>query len=128
MSVATRDAVANSQRVMLSDRFQPELGIGATALEVRSWPETPVQHDTPLPTLMVSALAHWRGGHCLPPSNFRLLGDFEGIIDFYAEVPHSRFQFGVPEEQLYGAKVLGSSIDQRRLGPAHRMRPVFGAV
>lgn len=62
------------------------------------------------------------------PSDLRLLRDFEGVIDFYAQVPHSRLQFGVRKEQLYGTKILGSPIDQRRLGPTHRVRPIVGAV
>jgi hypothetical protein len=64
----------------------------------------------------------------LPTSDFRLLRDLEGIIDFDAEVPHGRLKLGVPEEQLHGAQVLGTPIDQRRLRPPHRVRPVVGAV
>ena len=33
-----------------------------------------------------------------------------------------------PEQQLHGAQVLGAPVDQRRLRPAHRVRPVVGAV
>lgn len=63
-----------------------------------------------------------------PPSDLRLFRDFERVIDFDAQVPHGRLQFGVPEEQLYGAKILGSTVDQRCFGPSHRVRPIVGAV
>ena len=61
-------------------------------------------------------------------SDFRLLGDFEGVIDLDAQVSHGRLQLGVPEQKLHGSEVLGASIDQRRLGPAHGMRAIFGRV
>lgn len=61
-------------------------------------------------------------------SDLRLLRDFEGVIDLDAQISHGRFKLGVAELQLHGSEVLGASIDQRRLGPSHRMRPVFGAV
>ena len=31
-----------------------------------------------------------------PASDLRLFGNFEGVIDLDAEVPHGGFQFGVP--------------------------------
>jgi hypothetical protein len=37
-------------------------------------------------------------------------------------------QLGVPKQQLNGAQILRAPIDQRRLGPSHRVRPVVGAV
>ena len=36
--------------------------------------------------------------------------------------------FGMAEQQLYSSEVLGASIDQRRLGPSHRMGPIFGTI
>lgn len=54
-------------------------------------------------------------GTLSPFSDFRLLGDLESIIDFDAKVSYRRFQLGVSEKQLHGAKVLGAPIDQRRL-------------
>jgi hypothetical protein len=37
-------------------------------------------------------------------------------------------ELGVPEEELHGAQVLGTPVDQSRLGPAHRVRAVARAV
>ncbi len=34
----------------------------------------------------------------------------------------------MPKEQLYGAEVFRAPIDQRCLGPSHRVRPVVGTV
>lgn len=34
-------------------------------------------------------------------SNFCLLGDFKSVVDLDTQVPHSRFQLGVPEKQLH---------------------------
>ena len=61
-------------------------------------------------------------------SDFRLLGDLEGVIDLDAEVPHGRLELGVSQEQLHGAQVLGAPVDQRRFGSTHRVRAVIGAV
>jgi hypothetical protein len=52
-------------------------------------------------------------------SDFRLLGDFEGIINLDAQVSHRRLKLGVTEQQLHGTQILGAPIDQRRLGPSH---------
>lgn len=68
------------------------------------------------------------GATVTPFSDLRLLGDLQGIIDLDAKVPHRRLQLGVPKEQLYGSEVLRAPIDQRRLGPSHRVRPVVGTV
>lgn len=61
-------------------------------------------------------------------SDFRLLGDLKGLIYLNAEIPHGRFQLGVSQEQLHGTQVFGAPIDQRRLGPSYRVRPIVGAV
>jgi hypothetical protein len=68
------------------------------------------------------------GAHPARRSDLGLLRDLQGIVDLDAEVPHRRFQLGVPEEQLDGTQVLGSTVDERRLRPAHRVRTVIGAV
>jgi hypothetical protein len=34
----------------------------------------------------------------------------------------------MPEQQLNGPKVLGATVDQRRLGAPQRMRPAVSAV
>lgn len=66
-----------------------------------------------------------------PPSRRSDLGlprDIQGIVDLDAEIPHRRFQLGVPEEQLNSTQVLGSTMDERGLRPAHRVRTVISAV
>lgn len=55
-------------------------------------------------------------------------GELKGVIYLDTEIPYGRLQLGVPQEQLHCTQVLGAPIDQRRLGPAHRMRPVVCAV
>jgi hypothetical protein len=47
-----------------------------------------------------------------------LLGDLERVIDLDAEVPHRALQFAVAKKKLHRPKILGSSVDQRRLGPS----------
>ena len=37
-------------------------------------------------------------------------------------------QLGMPKQQLHCTQILRAPIDQRRLGPSHRVRPVVGAV
>ena len=63
-----------------------------------------------------------------PASNFCLLGYFKGVIDFDTQIPHGGLQLGVSKQQLHSSKVLGAPIDQRRLGPSYRVRPVVGTV
>jgi hypothetical protein len=63
-----------------------------------------------------------------PPPDLRLLCDLKGVINLSAELPHRGLELRVPEQQLHGAQVLRAPIDQRRLGPAHRVRSVFSAV
>lgn len=75
-----------------------------------------------------AAVMHEAGCETSTASDFRLLGDLKGVIYLDAEIPYGRLQLGVPQEQLHCTQVLGAPIDQRRLGPAHRMRPVVCAV
>ena len=66
-----------------------------------------------------------------PPSKRSDLGlfrDLQRIVYLNAKVPHRRFQLGVPEKQLNSTQVFGSTVDERRLRPAHRVRTVIGAV
>ena len=44
-----------------------------------------------------------RSGRSSPGSNFCLLGDLEGVIDLDTEIPDSRLQLGVAQQQLHGA-------------------------
>lgn len=53
--------------------------------------------------------------------NFRLFGDFQSIIDFNTQVSNGAFKLAVPEQQLDGPQILGPTIDQGCLGPAHRV-------
>ena len=73
----------------------------------------------PLPPLTItSTRPHWgRSGYCwmtgnwkpklelsliwFMHSNFRLLRQFQGILDLYAEVTHSALEFGVSQKQLH---------------------------
>jgi hypothetical protein len=43
--------------------------------------------------------------------NLGLLGDFQCVIDFDAEVAHSAFQFAVAKQQLNGPEILRSLVD-----------------
>ena len=63
-----------------------------------------------------------------PPqqSDFGLLGDFQSIVHFNAEIADSRFELGVTEQQLDSAEILGSAVDECRLRSPHRMRAVKG--
>ncbi len=65
-----------------------------------------------------------------PPttSDLRLLRDLEGVVDLDAEVSHCRLELRMSKEQLNGTQILGTPVDQRCLGPSHRVRPVLGTV
>ena len=43
-------------------------------------------------------------------------------------IRHRRWMIGMTQQQLHGAQVLGSPVDQRYLGSAHGVRPVIGWV
>jgi len=58
------------------------------------------------------------------PSDFRLLGDFESVVDLDAEVPHSAFELRMTKQQLHGSQIPGSPIDERRLRTPDRVRAV----
>ena len=71
---------------------------------------------------------HPSEGHPFDSSDLCLLRNLQGIIYLYAKVSHRRFQLGVSEQQLHGSKVFCTAIDQRRLGPLHRMGPILGTI
>lgn len=52
---------------------------------------------------------------CPGISDVDLFSYREGIIDLDAEVSDGAFDFGVAKQELHGAQVAGSTIDQRRL-------------
>ena len=53
-----------------------------------------------------------------------LLRDLERVVDLGSEVTDGACELGVAEQELDGSEVLGATMDQRRLGSAHRVRPV----
>lgn len=61
-------------------------------------------------------------------SNLSLLGHFQRIIDLDAKVAHGALQFGVAKKQLHGTQVFCAPVDQRSLGPSHRMAVIFGGI
>ena len=67
------------------------------------------------------------GGWCLR-SDLRLFGYFEGVVDLDAEIADGRLQLRVAEQQLHGAQILRSLVDQRCLRPPHRVRAIVGWV
>src|SRR5215469_11526019 len=53
-----------------------------------------------------------------------LFRNFQGIVDVDAEIPDGALQLAVPQQQLDDSQILGAAVDQRRLGPPHRVRTV----
>jgi len=53
-----------------------------------------------------------------------LLRHFQRVVNFDSDVTHRALEFSVPKQELNSPKVLGAALDQRRLGPTHRMRTV----
>jgi len=64
----------------------------------------------------------------LPESEFHLLRDTQRIVDFDAEVTDGAFEFRMPEQQLHRSQVAGLLVNQRRLGPPHRVRSISRAI
>jgi hypothetical protein len=60
--------------------------------------------------------------------HLRLLRHFESVVDLNPKVANRAFQLAVPEQQLNGPKVLGATVDQRRLGASQRVCPVGSAI
>ncbi len=57
-------------------------------------------------------------------SHFSLLRHFERIVYFDAKVSNCTFQLGMSKQQLDGAQILCSPIDQRDLRASHAVRAV----
>lgn len=94
-----------------------------------SWPRP--LHGRPVTKLSSRAAASSLGRAAAPVlvgSDFRLLRDLERVIDVGAEVPASRLELVMSEQQLHRSKVSGTPIDQRRLRPPYRVGAVFGRV
>ena len=54
-------------------------------------------------------------------SNLNLFCYRNRIVNFDAQIANGAFDFGMPEQQLNGTQVPGSSVDQRGFGSAQRM-------
>lgn len=57
-------------------------------------------------------------------SHFGLLRHLKRVVNFDAEVANRALQLRVAQQQLHCAKVLGSAIDKRCLGPPHSVGAV----
>src|SRR5206468_10575608 len=57
-----------------------------------------------------------------------LLADLQRIVDLDTEMPHSTFEFRVPEQQLNGSEISGPPIDHRSFRTSHRMCAVCRCV
>jgi hypothetical protein len=72
--------------------------------------------------LLVAQLGpKWIGRSCLlcpGNSDINLFRYGKGIIDLDAEVPDGAFDLGVPEQELHGAQIAGTPVDQGCLGPS----------
>jgi len=53
-----------------------------------------------------------------------LLRYLQCVIDLDPKVSNGALQLGMTEQELDGPEVLGSLIDQCRLGPSHRVRAI----
>src|SRR5215213_7139942 len=58
-------------------------------------------------------------------SDFGALGQHQCVLDVDAEVPHCALDLRVAEKDLHSSQVAGLLVDDRRFGPAERMRPVI---
>ena len=54
-------------------------------------------------------------------SDIRLLGDLQRIINLDAQIAHGTLQLRVAKKQLHGPQVPCATVDQRCLGPTHRV-------
>ena len=63
-----------------------------------------------------------------PSSYFSLLCHLKGVIYFDAKISDCAFQLGVAEKYLDCSDIFCSPIDQRGLGPTHRMGTIWNGV
>ena len=59
---------------------------------------------------------------CPSISDINLFGYCQCFIDLDAEIADRAFDLGMPEQELDGPEIAGSTIDQRGLCPPQRMR------
>ena len=62
----------------------------------------------------------------LPSGGFDLglLFHLEPVVDLDPELTNGSFGLGMVEQELDGSAILGATIDHRRSGPMHRVRPI----
>lgn len=59
----------------------------------------------------------------LPPkSDVNLFCYREGVVDLDAEISDGTLDLGVPQKELHGSQITGSTVNQSCLGPANGMR------
>ena len=74
-------------------------------------------------TMLIKMVSLCIANRCFTcPLNLRLLRQLKRVIHLDTQVPHCRFQFGVPKQYLDGPQVLGAPVDQSGLRPPQRMR------
>ena len=61
-------------------------------------------------------------------SEFDLLGQRHGIIEFDSEISNRALQLPAPEQKLNGPEVAGLTVDLGRLGSAHGVRAVGAGI
>lgn len=61
-------------------------------------------------------------------SNLGLLCHLKSIVDLDAEIANCAFQLRMPEQQLYGPKILRPAVDQRGFCTAHSVGAIRGIV
>jgi hypothetical protein len=65
---------------------------------------------------------------CSVESDFCLLRDLKGIIDFDPKISHRALELSMPKKQLNRSKIFRSTVDERRFRPPHRMCSVSRGV
>ena len=61
-------------------------------------------------------------------SNFCLFRKLKGVFNLNDKVPNSAFQLGVTQKQLHRPNVLGTTVNQRRLCPAHGVSAIGSRI
>jgi hypothetical protein len=56
-----------------------------------------------------------------PSLHLNPFGDLDGLINLEAKISNRALDFRMAQWQLHGPQLVGSPVDQRRLGSAQRM-------
>jgi hypothetical protein len=80
----------------------------------------PFVHHEDYRPLVASTAGKWSN---LGPLRWR-----QGIVHIDAEVPDRILDVGVAEEDLHRPSIARCFVDQRRLGPVHRVRAIISFV